>query len=188
MVDPAHIQQLFDIYRSVYPEEISDFPLLSEQLEDFEGDICSRKNFRGHVIADGCVIDPRAKKVLQIYHATFKRWFTPGGHIDDIDAHPASAALREVLEETGITPTTVLDENKEPLLLHIDTHAISAHEGKQEPKHFHHAMTFLFLADATISLPMIHDDGVLASAWVDMAEAAAHNERMKHILSKIELF
>ena len=68
-------------YISLYPDEV--FPVLSEQLQNKETDITSRKNLTGHVVADGCVIDPKNKKILMIYHATHKQWFCPGGHIDE---------------------------------------------------------------------------------------------------------
>jgi hypothetical protein len=92
------VQNIFDSYSSLYSEEV--FPILSQQLQNKEVNITSRKNFTGHVVADGCVIDPKNKKILMIYHATYKQWFCPGGHIEAEDSHPAEAARREVLEET----------------------------------------------------------------------------------------
>jgi 8-oxo-dGTP pyrophosphatase MutT (NUDIX family) len=94
----SEIQNIFNSYNILYPEEV--FPILSEQLQNKEIDIVSRKNFVGHVVADGCVIDTKKKKILMIYHATHKQWFCPGGHIESEDTHPAEAAQREVLEET----------------------------------------------------------------------------------------
>lgn len=179
------VQNIFDTYVSLYPDEI--FPILSEQLQSKEANITSRKNFTGHVVADGCVIDIKNRKILMIYHAIHKQWFTPGGHIDPEDKYPADAARREVLEETGIKVDSVLDENGDPLLLHIDSHVIPLSEKKQEPEHWHHAMTFLFLADSTLPLPDITDDGVASVRWIDMAEALQH-ERMRTMLSKIQLF
>lgn len=160
--------------------------MLSEQIQKEEQDITSRKNFTGHVVADGCVIDIKNKKILMIYHAIHKQWFCPGGHIDSGDKHPANAARREVLEETGIKVDSVLDENGNPLLLHIDSHVIPLSEKKQEPEHWHHAMAFLFLADSTLSLPDITDDGVASVRWIDMAEVLQY-ERMRTMLSKIQL-
>ncbi len=80
----------------------------------------------------------------------------------------------------------VLDENRNPLLLHIDSHVIPAHEGKHEPEHWHHAMTFLFLADSTLPLPDIRDDGVASVCWLDIAEMLQY-ERIRTMLSKIQL-
>lgn len=67
----AEIQNIFDSYSSLYPDEV--FPILSEQLQNKEVDIASRKNFTGHVVADGCVIDPKNKKILMIYHTTHQQ-------------------------------------------------------------------------------------------------------------------
>lgn len=74
------IKHLFETYTSLYPEEL--FPVLEKQIRGTEEDITSRKNFTGHVVADGCVIDIKNKKILMIHHATYKQWFTPGGHIE----------------------------------------------------------------------------------------------------------
>lgn len=178
------IQHLFDTYSSLYPEE--NFPVLREQLSSEGVDITSRKNFTGHVIADGCVIDPKKKKILMIHHATHKQWFTPGGHIDPTDHHPAEAARREVLEETGVVADYVFDEDKNPLLLHIDSHIIPLSEKKQEPEHWHHAMTFLFLADSTLPLPDNKDDGVASVRWIDIVEVLQYG-RYRDMLSKIQL-
>lgn len=179
------IKHLFETYTSLYPEEL--FPVLEQQIYDTEQDITSRKNFTGHVVADGCVIDPKNKRILMIHHVTHKQWFTPGGHIESEDSHPAEAARREVLEETGVKADFVLDENKEPLLLHIDSHIIPASEKKQEPQHWHHAMTFLFLADSTLLLPDNKDDGIASCQWMDI-EKALQNARYQAMLSKIQLF
>ncbi len=148
--------------------------------------MCTRKNFIGHVVADGCVIDPKNKKILMIYHATHQQWFNPGGHIDPDDIHPAEAARREVFEETGVNADYVLDEAKNPLLLHIDSHIIPQSEKKQEPEHWHHAMTFLFLADSTLPLPDNKDDGIASCQWMDIAEVLQY-ERYQNMLSKIQL-
>ncbi|MCB9806381.1 NUDIX domain-containing protein [Candidatus Peribacteria bacterium] len=178
------IQDIFNAYHLIYLEE--SFPILEKQLQRSGEDVTSRKNFTGHVVADGCVIDVKQRKILMIYHATHKQWFCPGGHIDAEDMHPAKAARREVLEETGVKADFVLDENKEPLLLHIDSHVIPASTKKQEPEHWHHAMTFLFLADSTLPLPDIKDTGIASCTWVDIEEAL-QNERIRTMLSKIQL-
>lgn len=177
------IKNLFDSYSSLYPEEV--FPVLAEQLGKGD-DITSRKNFTGHVIADGCVIDPKHKKILMIYHATHEQWFTPGGHIDPEDDHPASAARREVLEETGVKADLVLDEHKQPLLLHINSHIIPLNEKKEEPTHWHHGMTFLFLADSTLPLPDNKDEGIASCQWRDIEEVLQY-ELYQDMLSKIQL-
>ena len=179
------IRHFFDSYVALYPDEY--FPMLAKQLQNSEEDIVSRKNFTGHVVADGCVIDPKNKKILLIYHATHNHWQNPGGHVELEDAHPADTARREVLEETGVKAHLVFDDEREPLLLHIDSHIIPLSAKKQEPEHWHHAMTFLFLADSTLPLPDTQDDGIASVRWVDIEEALQY-ERIRTMLSKIQLF
>jgi 8-oxo-dGTP pyrophosphatase MutT (NUDIX family) len=67
-----------------------------------------------HVTASAIVIGPQG--VLLHLHHILHKWMQPGGHIDAGES-PAEAALREMDEETGLTP---LDE---PELVHIDVHA-----------------------------------------------------------------
>jgi 8-oxo-dGTP diphosphatase len=54
-----------------------------------------------HLTASMVVIDPVAIKVLLIHHKATGKLMFPGGHVDPDEA-PGEAALREVLEETGI--------------------------------------------------------------------------------------
>ncbi|GGZ30232.1 NUDIX domain-containing protein [Streptomyces avidinii] len=42
-------------------------------------------------------------QVLFIRHVALGKWLTPGGHLEPEDPDLLSAALRELIEETGIT-------------------------------------------------------------------------------------
>jgi 8-oxo-dGTP pyrophosphatase MutT (NUDIX family) len=57
-----------------------------------------------HLTASMVVIDPDTEQVLLIHHAAADLWMFPGGHVDP-DETPAEAAIREVLEETGVQAT-----------------------------------------------------------------------------------
>ncbi|QWD61282.1 NUDIX hydrolase [Polynucleobacter sp. MWH-UH25E] len=92
---------------------------------------CSRTNQDGHITASGLVI--RENKVLLIFHPYIKKWFQPGGHIDEGEL-PIEAAIREVYEETGLV--CVADaENPEPI--DVDVHGIPANPAKNESAHLH---------------------------------------------------
>lgn len=91
----------------------------------------SRSFSHGHITASGLVI--RDEKVLLIFHPYIKRWFQPGGHIDEGEL-PVDAAIREVYEETGLA--CVLDLQY-PEVIDVDVHEIPANPEKGEAAHLH---------------------------------------------------
>ncbi|MCH9610549.1 MAG: hypothetical protein S4CHLAM81_03910 [Chlamydiales bacterium] len=48
-------------------------------------------------------------KVLLIHHKKIRKWFGPGGHVDENEM-PHEAAIRECLEETGLEVELIHDE------------------------------------------------------------------------------
>ena len=50
------------------------------------------------------------QKVLLIFHEKFQKWLPPGGHVESNET-PAEAAIREVLEETGLEIEFIQQEN-----------------------------------------------------------------------------
>jgi 8-oxo-dGTP diphosphatase len=72
-----------------------------------------------HFTASAVVLDDE-DRVLLIHHNKTGLWLYPGGHIDP-DEDPAQAALREVVEETGVEATVI----GEPAFTHpaVQSHA-----------------------------------------------------------------
>ena len=62
-----------------------------------------------HLTASMVVIDPHHGTVLLVWHRATGTWMFPGGHVDPGET-PGEAAVREVLEETGIHATIVHQE------------------------------------------------------------------------------
>jgi 8-oxo-dGTP pyrophosphatase MutT (NUDIX family) len=58
-----------------------------------------------HYTASAVVLD-NEDRVLLVHHNKIGRWLYPGGHIDP-NEDPAQAAVREVVEETGIQVTVI---------------------------------------------------------------------------------
>ena len=90
-----------------------------------------RSNPLGHITASGLVICDN--KVLLIFHPFIRRWFQPGGHIDECDS-PIEAAIREVYEETGYV-CELDSDSQDPI--DIDIHEIPENPKKGEGAHLH---------------------------------------------------
>ncbi len=125
-----------------------------------------------HLTASMVVIDPDTHYVLMVHHNATGKWVFPGGHVDP-DETPGEAAVREVLEETGVRARIV----GRPVVLHgmiwhpspwltaeILAPAKPERPGKPaEPQHWH--IDQLFIGTATgPATPRL--DEVQAVRWV----------------------
>lgn len=70
-----------------------------------------------HVTSSAIVVGARG--VILHKHKRLGIWIQPGGHINEGE-RPEDAALREVLEETGLTTTHF---SGSPTIVHVDVHA-----------------------------------------------------------------
>ncbi|WP_353431809.1 NUDIX domain-containing protein [Polynucleobacter sp. MWH-UH23A] len=132
----------------------------------------SRATNEGHITASGLVI--RDNKVLLIFHPHIKKWFQPGGHIDEGES-PIEAAVREVYEETGLV--CVADaENPEPI--DVDVHEIPANPAKNESAHLH--------IDLLYQLKVLREEKPLESigcAWFSFDEV--ESARIQRALNRL---
>ncbi|QBX56394.1 NUDIX domain-containing protein [Nocardioides seonyuensis] len=84
-------------------------------------DAMSRDCRPDHLTASTLVLDESAERVLLTLHAKSGRWFQLGGHVEPGDSTLAGAALREALEESGLTAgDLVLD----PTPVVLDAHDV----------------------------------------------------------------
>ena len=94
----------------------------------------------GHITASGLVLSPDGNRVLLVFHRRLQAWLQPGGHVDQSDRDVVTTAVREVLEETGVT----VAQDPSPPLVAVDVHKIPAN--RREPEHLHHDLMFRFTA------------------------------------------
>jgi 8-oxo-dGTP pyrophosphatase MutT (NUDIX family) len=131
-----------------------------------------RSNKLGHITASGLVINNG--KVLLIFHPFIKRWFQPGGHIDDGEL-PIDAAIREVYEETGFV---CVPDSKDLEPIDIDIHEIPANPKKGENTHLH--IDLLYCLRVSSQEQSTED---LACAWISFDQV--ESDRIKRALAKL---
>lgn len=123
-----------------------------------------RETMPGHVVTSAIVLTPDHSEILLIDHITIGRWLPPGGHYEPSPTFHASA-LREVIEETGISSATLHPWHRgEDLPFSIDTHDVPGKAALAEPKHLHHDLEYLFLADRDEQLTAQLDE-VRSARW-----------------------
>lgn len=113
-----------------------------------------------HVTASAVVVG-RQGTVLHV-HRRLGRWLQPGGHVDAGES-PPEAALREAVEETGLT---LAHPPSGPVLVHVDVHPAAG-------DHRHLDLRYLLLGpDEQPAPPPGESPDVRWFAWDDALELA----------------
>ncbi|MFI1940312.1 NUDIX hydrolase [Streptomyces purpureus] len=154
-----HIRTTLAEYADAHPEDKHALAPLAELL-DQGADVTSREEFRGHVTAGAVLVNDR-DEALFIHHNVLGKWLTPGGHLEPEDANLLGAALRELVEETGVTLSLA---PVQPTPVHIDVHPIPANDNKGEGAHWHADFRYVFrtTGDQAVTLK---EEEVSGYAW-----------------------
>jgi len=96
----------------------------------------------GHLTGSAVVVSADGRRVLLLHHHKLDRWLQPGGHGDPGEISGEGVALREALEESGISDLTLHPTAPRPL--DVDVHHIPARG--DEPAHEHLDLRYLVLA------------------------------------------
>lgn len=106
------------------------------QLAPGHNDVWSRSTPL-HVTASAMVVHPPSLRVLLRWHERQQAWLQVGGHGDPGETDPVAIALREGLEETGLTDLTPWPGQA---LLHVAVVPVPA--SATEPAHEHADLRF----------------------------------------------
>ncbi|MGQ4453212.1 NUDIX domain-containing protein [[Kitasatospora] papulosa] len=184
-----HIRTTVDAYLARHPHEREQLGALLDALDRTGADIASRSAFTGHVTCSAIVVD-QLGRVLHVLHLASGKVLAPGGHTEPTDDSLATAALRELHEETGIPPRAVTAwPGYETVPLDIDIHDIDAHPGKGEPGHQHFDLRFLFRLRTSTGVPVVlQEDEVGGIQWrpVDRVASPALGEKLLKLPLQVE--
>lgn len=166
-ISDGEIRQALAAYLDLYPDEAAVLAeparLLSQGGEDFT----SRRNFRMHVTV-GALLVREDTEILLVEHVAYGILLQPGGHVEPTDPSLVAAALRELTEETGIDPSTVVCVSSIPA--YIEYGLVPARPKKDEPEHHHLDFGFAFsTADGDVG--RIQESEVSGASWYPLGEA-----------------
>ena len=88
-------------YRPWNEQEERDQALMLTLMET-QPDIFSRENPLAHMTASAWIVNKNRDRILMVYHNLYRSWSWTGGHADG-EQDLAAVAVREAMEETGIT-------------------------------------------------------------------------------------
>jgi ADP-ribose pyrophosphatase YjhB (NUDIX family) len=132
-------------YCHFFPDEKEKIIQIEKQFGALHLVEVNRSSFPIHLTASALIFD--SQKIKLVFHPYLKQWLPPGGHLENQET-PHEAALREALEETGIScnlhPWHITNHFAP---LHIHAHPIPANPKKSEPAHWH--LDYCFVLNST---------------------------------------
>ncbi len=163
------ISRALDLYAERFPDDTRDVNILRQLIAE-GGEVTSRREFRGHVTS-GAILVGETGKLLMIHHRSLEKWLFPGGHVESEDTTLRDAAIREAVEETGVSRHELHSFEGWPndLPIYFDAHIIPANPAYDVPQHQHFG--FIYLFRATIRQITLQLDEVTNWAWVETADA-----------------
>ena len=165
-------------YASTYPEELSQTKRFLELL--LHPDAFLRTHLPGHITGSSFIVSDDFSKTLLVHHRNLNKWLQPGGHADG-DRDVVAVALREAMEETGLTNLKLIA----PSIYDLDIHRIP--ERKDFQAHDHYDVRFLFMGSISDLIQVSHESHDVK--WIDLGEMEKYNkeESMLRLRKKIPL-
>lgn len=126
-----------------------------------------------HLTASAVVLDDSGR-VLLVHHNKLGQWLYPGGHIDP-NEDPAEAALREVLEETGVRAEVITDPlfDHPAVTVHAPPYAILEMQVSDSTIGVHRHIDLVYVLRATSSDLTAQLEEVSGARWVPIADVVA---------------
>ncbi len=141
-MDWSHLLAQLDAHHAADEKERRDVAFVRDFVSRHADDAHLRAQAAGHLTGSGFVLDASRSQLLLLHHKKLRRWLQPGGHGEG-ETDPREIALREIEEETAISPRD-LTPFPDAHILDVDVHAIPARPG--EPEHWHLDVRYGFVA------------------------------------------
>lgn len=164
-----HRNPLLQLLKNHQPSTTEEIQFKQQMIEFVEqnSDCFERSLLIGHVTGSAWIVDKSRQFTLLTHHRKLDKWFQTGGHCDG-DSDVLNVAMKEALEETGLTDIRAIN----PSIFDIDIHEIP--ERKGIPTHLHYDVRFLLEAD--MNQPLIISSESSDLAWVELSKVSQLND------------
>ncbi len=131
----------------------------------------------GHLTGSAWILDREHSHAVLTHHRKLNLWVQLGGHVEN-DADMFRAAWREAREESGLMEVIPIFEQ----IFDVDIHEIP--ERRDEPKHFHYDIRFVFSADRHSPLTISDESKNLAWVALDQIPERTQEESILRMIRK----
>lgn len=180
------IIEIINKYLEIYPDELKRQQDLIDFVNrtNYEG-LVDWNNFDAHLVASVFLYAKDTKRFASVYHMDFKVFLYPGGHMDQSDESPLSAAIRELEEETGIINPELIDvyEGNSLIPIDIDKHDVPKNDRVHIPSHNHYDFRYLMCIDHEVEIKLDTEE-LNDYKWIDLSEF--NNKKMEYSYKKIK--
>ena len=135
-------------------QEDQDKKVVLRCIRLFPDNILLRTNELAHITSSAFVVNRDATKVLMIHHNIRNTWAWTGGHADG-DGDLLAVAVRETLEEAGVTALPMSNEIDAIDILYVERHMKN---GKYVNTHLHLNVAYVLVADEHAPLTVKPDE------------------------------
>jgi 8-oxo-dGTP pyrophosphatase MutT (NUDIX family) len=132
-----------------------------------------------HFTASALVVHPETRRILLRWHHKLERWLQVGGHADPGETDSRQIALREAMEETGLTDLVPWPD---AALRHVAVCQVPA--AAAEPQHQHADLRYIFATGAPDAIAAENDKSPLRWLAVDEARALVGGNNLRHTLDR----
>ncbi|WP_434739363.1 NUDIX hydrolase [Micromonospora sp. SH-82] len=165
-ISDTDILTALSAYLEGYPDEAASLSEPVRLLAKGSG-FASRRNFLMHVTV-GALLVRNSADVLLVDHRAYGIPLQPGGHVEPMDSTLVGAAVRELVEETGVDPGSLVLAS--PIPVYVEFGRVPARPAKDEPEHFHLDFGYSFVTKQA-DVGCIQESEVRGAAWYPLSLA-----------------
>lgn len=165
-INNSDVLAALSAYLTSYPHEAASLSVPTRLLSE-GANVASRSHLPMHVTV-GALLVRGGAELLLVDHLAYGILLQPGGHLEPADATLIGAAMRELVEETGVDPAGIVPTSQMPA--YVEYGQVPARPDRGEPAHFHLDFGFPF-ATASADVGLIQESEVRGAAWYPLAEA-----------------